>query len=138
MSHESEKTTSDRIRIELSQRHGTTLFTNPCGTGWLGKLIDKSRDGIVRILAARPVTFGLHSGSPDLVGWKAVRVLPSHVGKTFALFVGIEVKSDSGRLRPEQTKFLERLKKDGALSGVARSVDDAVKIVNQLEDSNVD
>lgn len=101
----------------------------------MGKFLGKSGN-ITRLLGGARVAFGLHTGSPDLVGWKAVRISQSHVGKTLAVFVGIEVKSESGRLRPEQEHFLARLKKDGALSGVARSVEDAVRIITQLEDKS--
>ena len=42
----------------------------------------------------------------------------------------IEVKSETGRVRPDQIYFLETMRKNGALAGVARSVEDAMKIIN--------
>ena len=41
----------------------------------------------------------------------------------------IEVKTPIGSARPEQLKFIEVVKKKGALAGFARSVEDALKIV---------
>ncbi|HGM9400806.1 TPA: VRR-NUC domain-containing protein, partial [Streptococcus pyogenes] len=42
----------------------------------------------------------------------------------------IEVKNETGRIRPEQKKFMEVMASRGALVGVARSVEDALNIVN--------
>lgn len=40
----------------------------------------------------------------------------------------IEVKTPTGRVRPEQTAFLEMVRSKGGRAGIARSVDDALKI----------
>ena len=42
----------------------------------------------------------------------------------------IEVKNEKGRLRDDQKKFMDAMKKRGALVGVARSVEDAMRIVD--------
>lgn len=76
-----------------------------------------------------PVRFGLHKGSPDLIGWKRVTVTPEMVGKTVAVAIGIEVKTERGRSTPEQTHFLEHMQNFGALAGIARSVEDAHEII---------
>ncbi|EPZ45291.1 VRR-NUC domain protein [Streptococcus pyogenes GA40634] len=62
---------------------------------------------------------GLPKGFCDLFGFK-----PD--GQVFF----IEVKNETGRVRPEQKKFMEVMASRGALVGVARSVEDALKIVN--------
>lgn len=62
-----------------------------------------------------------------------MRITDAMVGQTVAVFVGIEVKSATGRESESQSSFLERLKKDGALAGTARSVEEAVAIVTRLE-----
>lgn len=129
---DSEKKISDKIRLELSRRYGMPIFTNPSGTGWLGRFMRKDGDSIV-LLGARPISFGLMPGSPDLVGWKPIVIQPEDVGKKVAVFVGIEVKALHGRFRAEQIRFLERLEQDGALCGVARSVEDAVTIIERIE-----
>ena len=45
----------------------------------------------------------------------------------------IEVKNETGKLRPEQKKFIENMQSRGALAGVARSVEDAMRIVEEIE-----
>ena len=67
----------------------------------------------------RMITTGLPKGFPDLFGYR----------KSDGRIVFIEVKTAKGRIRPEQVKFLEQVKKDGCLAGVARSVADARKII---------
>jgi hypothetical protein len=47
-----------------------------------------------------------------------------------AVAVGIEVKTQTGRVRPEQRAFLEHMQAFGALAGVARSVEEAASIVS--------
>lgn len=43
--------------------------------------------------------------------------------------VFIEVKTPTGRIRPEQRDFIEAMQKCGALAGFARSVEEAKRIV---------
>lgn len=42
-------------------------------------------------------------------------------------FLGIEVKTPEGRVRPEQTEFMENAITKGAMCFIARSVDDVIK-----------
>ncbi len=65
------------------------------------------------------ISTGLPKGFPDLFGFR------KRDGK--ALF--IEVKTETGRLRKEQEHFLKVLDEYDVLHGVARSVEDALKIV---------
>ncbi len=44
----------------------------------------------------------------------------------------IEVKTPSGRLSSCQKNFLEQMRNYGAIAGVARSVDDAVRIIQEV------
>jgi hypothetical protein len=48
-------------------------------------------------------------------------------GKT----VWIEVKTDRGRLSPEQTNFIETLRGMGHTAGVARTVTDALELIGR-------
>ncbi len=116
----------NKILIFLSQKLGCCVFTNPMGTGWVGKFLRMMPGGQVLLEAgARRTAFGLHKGSPDIIGWRSTEITTEHVGKRLAIFVGVEVKSDGGRLEPEQKQFLERLAADGALSGIARNNQEA-------------
>ena len=67
----------------------------------------------------RFVNTGLPKGFPDLFGFRRSD------GKMFL----IEVKNVKGRLSKEQKEFAEFIKDYPVLYGVARSVDDALRIV---------
>jgi hypothetical protein len=77
----------------------------------------------------RLITFGLAPGSPDLVGWRSVLVTPEMVGSRLAVFCGVEVKTPAGRVRPEQTHWLDRLGIAGGITGVVRSVESAIELL---------
>jgi len=98
----------NRIRVALSG-YGCVFRIN-AGKFWQGKL----RGNILTDLRA---VEGLPEGFPDL------------------LFIGengqvafIEVKTETGRLRESQKKFISFLRQYGHRAGVARSVEDAINI----------
>lgn len=64
---------------------------------------------------------GLPKGFSDLFGFRLSD------GKA----VFIEVKNIMGRVRPEQQNFIEKMRSYGALAGVARSVEDARRIIQE-------
>jgi hypothetical protein len=95
-----------------------------CGTG--DTRLFRNNTGTLRDQNGRPVQFGLCKGSADLIGWKRVTITPEMVGTTVAVFVSIEVKTPTGRLRPEQQQWLDAVQAAGGIAGVARSVEDAI------------
>lgn len=64
---------------------------------------------------ARTIRYGIAVGSSDLIGCLAP------LGRWFAL----EIKTATGRVSPEQTKFLERIRSRGGFGAVVRSVAEA-------------
>ena len=110
----SEQSIQQHIRISCSTGN-TRLFRNNTGTL-------KDQHG-------RPVQFGLCKGSADLIGWKQVTVTPEMVGQQVAVFTSIEVKTPTGRIRPEQQQWLDTVQAAGGIAGVARSVEDALRIM---------
>jgi hypothetical protein len=106
----SEQQIQQEIRIACSNGD-TRLFRNNTGT-----LKDQS---------GRPVSFGLCKGSADLIGWTTRTITPEMVGQQVAVFTSIEVKTATGRLRPEQQQWLDAVQAAGGIAGVARSVEDA-------------
>jgi hypothetical protein len=110
----SEQRIQQEIRIACSNGD-TRLFRNNTGT--------------LRDANGRPVQFGLCKGSADLIGWKRVTITPDMVGSTVAVFTSIEVKTATGRLRPEQQQWLDAVQAAGGIAGVARSVEDAQRIM---------
>lgn len=82
----------------------------------------------------RVVSYGLANGAPDLVGWVPHVVTDADVGRTLAVFVGIEAKRKiGGVVSDEQRTFLAALARDGAVCGVARSIGDLDGILGPWE-----
>jgi hypothetical protein len=54
-------------------------------------------------------------GSADLIGYRSITITPDMVGQQVAVFASIEVKTPTGRIRPEQQQWL-------AVDGVSRTV----------------
>jgi hypothetical protein len=78
----------------------------------------------------RWVEFGVGGkGAGDLLGWRRVTITPDMVGQQVAVFTSIEVKTPTGRIRPEQQQWMDTVQAAGGIAGVARSVDDALRIV---------
>lgn len=106
------------IMLGLS-RPGTILFRNNCGAL-------KDADGrLVRYGVANP-------GGSDLIGWRSITVTPDMVGRKVAIFTAIEVKGERGRATDAQVNFIDRVKADGGLAGIARCVDDALGIIDPM------
>jgi hypothetical protein len=108
---------------------GTRIFRQNVGTGWTGD-VQRLADGSILIRNPRPLQAGLCKGSSDLIGWRSVEVTPEMVGRRLALFLAIEVKGPKGRATDEQRNFIDRVRLDGGLAGIARCVDDALGIAS--------
>ena len=94
-----------RMRATACQ-HGLWLFRNNVGAC-------VASDG-------RRISYGLHKGSGDCIGWRRHTVTAADVGRTLAVFVSVEFKSQRGVLRPEQKRWLEIVNEAGGLAVVAR------------------
>jgi len=92
----------NNIRLELS-KYGIVLRLNT---------------GLFNTLDGRTISSGLPPGVSDLL----------FIGNGKIAF--IEVKTQTGRLRPEQEKFINLIKSLGHIAGVARSVEEAVELIN--------
>lgn len=95
-----------KIQVELSKNACTVFRTN------VGKV--KTADG-------RWFDTGLPKGFPDLMGFRWAD------GRIFF----IEVKNEKGKPRPEQIIFHRFLQKHSIIHGIARSEQDALKIINE-------
>ena len=65
---------------------------------------------------------GLPVGFSDLFGFR----------KSDGKAVFIEVKTQTGRLSEAQKNFIEKMRESGAIAGVARSPEDAIKIIMEV------
>ena len=89
----------------------------------------RNNTGTLRDQHGRPVQFGLAVGSADLIGWTTRTITPDMVGQQVAVFTSVEVKTATGRLRPEQRVWLDAVQSAGGIAGVVRSVDDARELL---------
>lgn len=89
---------------------GCMVFRANVGTGWQGDVVSK---GVCLVLAnPRPFKSGLPTGFSDLFGFR-----PD--GRAFF----VEVKTATGRVRPEQDAFLAAMRARGAVAVVTRDPD---------------
>ena len=102
-----------------------------CSTG--ATRLFRNNTGTLRDQHGRPVSFGLCKGSADLIGWTTRTITPDMVGQQVAVFTSIEVKSSTGRLRPEQRQWLDAVQAAGGIAGVARSVEDAARLTGDAQ-----
>jgi hypothetical protein len=113
----SEQTIQQHIRLACSSGN-CRLFRNNTGT--------------LKDANGRPVQFGLCKGSADLIGWTTRTITPEMVGTQVAVFTSIEVKTATGRVKPEQQQWLDAVQAAGGVAGVARSVADAQQLLTRV------
>lgn len=109
---------------EIGGRPDCRIFRNNQGVGWCGKIL--SHNGRTLTLADyRPLHAGLHAGSADLIGWKRHLVRPEDVGRTFGIFLSLEVKGPVGRPSDAQTLWGDAVAKGGGITSIVRSPEEA-------------
>lgn len=114
--HESEASIQARTMLALGGLPDTRIFRNSVGAGWSGQLVEVRGD-LTILRNARRCTWGLATGSSDLIGW--------HRGR----FVALEMKSAIGRATAQQAAFLAIVRDHGGLSGLCRSPEDALAVL---------
>lgn len=93
------------MRLELAKIPGVILYRNNIGHD-----------------SRTHVDYGIQNpGGSDLIGL-------CHGGR----FVAIEVKTMTGVVSQAQRQFISIVRKNGGLAGVARSVQDAIDIINGI------
>lgn len=113
-----ETTILQRIRLAASQIPGVKLFRNN-----VGGLKDQS---------GRFVQFGLHPGSSDLIGWKSITITPEMVGQRLAVFVSLECKTPTGKVRPDQLNWMQQVSAAGGIASVVRDENGAESALKNL------
>lgn len=104
------------IMLALSEA-GCIIFRNETAGAWVGKKIHQAGQQVT-LADARMIRFGLCIGSSDIIG-----MTPE------GMFLAIEVKTKTGRATKEQLNFIERVIQQGGKAGVARSPDEALRIL---------
>ena len=122
------------IRLEITrQRLGVSFRTN-VGRAWTGNDIRKHADGSITIMDPRPFQTGLPEGYSDLTVVAPVIITPDLVGRLIGVAGFIEVKNVKGKATAAQLHFIEQMQSLGARAGVARSPEDAVRILRSDKD----
>ena len=129
----SEHDIQNEIRVAIGAKQTATLFRANVGEAWTGicRRMNWIPDRVV-IDGARRFQSGLPVGFPDLFGFQTIEVTPEMVGKKLAVFAFLEVKKPGGRTSRAQEKMLAFLRAAGAVGGVARSPDEAIKLLRHL------
>lgn len=104
------------------------LFRANVGIGWTGTETQLP-DGKLVLSNPRRFNTGLPKGYADLTGWREVTITPDMVGQKIAQFIAIEVKTQKGRVRDEQSKFIDAVNRSGGCGVIARSVEDAQEVL---------
>ena len=121
----------------MAGRSDETAVSNAIQLDLLGQPVRLLRNNVggLKDRTGRFVAYGLGSsggkvlrGPSDLIGWRSVTITPDMVGQTIAVFAAVEVK-DKAQPTPEQERFIAEVQQAGGLAGVARSVEDARRIL---------
>lgn len=107
----------NRILLALSEA-GCTVWRNETAGTWVGRVVHKDTGGTVTLANARQLRAGLCVGSSDIVG-----IAPC------GRFLAVEVKTAKGRISAEQTRFISAVRAAGGISGIARSVEEALQLL---------
>ena len=83
-------------------------------------VIFRANVGVFSTADGRTVSTGLPKGFSDLFGYR----------KSDCKAVFIEVKTAKGKVRPQQEQFLNAMKNYGAIAGVCRSAEEALKLID--------
>jgi hypothetical protein len=126
-----ERDIQNEIQRELS-RGDVRLFRFNAGAAYQGRIVEQTPDRLI-LSPWYPIKLGA-TGISDLIGWTSVttgfRELVTGAVEPIlvAQFVACEVK-DRGRPTPEQLAFIDTVRRAGGRAGVARSVEEARKII---------
>lgn len=106
---------------------GARLWRVNVGLAWVGEIIQKSADRIT-LKNPRPFKAGV-KGMGDSLGFVPVTITLDMVGKTFPMFLSVENKQGSGRLKPEQLAWMLMVRSFGGRAGVSRCDEDTRRII---------
>lgn len=85
--------------------------------------------GDVLVRDAVPLDSGVPTGWPDGSGPISYTIRPEDVGKTVAIFAGIELKTATGVIRKEQGPTIAMIVRRGGIGGVVRNVQQGIDLI---------
>ena len=118
---------TNQIRLAVSDI-GARLFVVTVGKFWSGQVVKTLHDGCVVLKNPRIVNVGFE-GQSDLCGFVPTLITQDMVGQVIPVFSVVEVKAGKDRIRPAQQKYIDAIKKIGGRAGIARTAEDALRIL---------
>ena len=116
--------------MQAFSRGNTRVFRQNAGTAWQGKIIEQSPS---RLVLAYPRAIRLGTpGMADLGGLTSVLVTPEMIGQFIGVDVQIECKFGTGRPTTEQNAYIAMIRQLGGRAGIARSIEEAGRIIQGL------
>lgn len=127
-----ERDIQNDIQRELS-RNETRLFRINCGQSYQGRIVEQTPDRLI-LSPWYPIKLGA-TGISDLIGWTTIDrwgKFASEGVAPIAVFTAVEVKGPRTPTTPEQLAFIDTVRRAGGRAGVARSVEEAKRIIEGL------
>lgn len=122
MKREGAVKSESRIQSEILAAIGSMpdvrVWRNEVAGAWVGQKIGETREGHAVIKNARHIQAGLCKGSSDLIG----------IGPG-GRFLAMEVKKPGGSFQRGQREYLEAVRYVGGIGAVARSVEEALQVI---------
>lgn len=111
--------------------HGNTrLFRQQSMLAWAGKILNRTANTIT-LINPHPIKVGT-PGISDLGGLTSVLITPDHVGQHVGIYLAVEGKGPRTPTTTEQRAFIAMVQQLGGRAGIARSVEDAERIIRGL------
>ncbi len=105
----------------------TRVFRQNAGMAYQGRVLERTPHRLI-LAPWYPIRLGI-AGMSDLGGLTSVLVTESMIGQHMGIDIAIECKA--GRVRPteEQSAYIAMVRRLGGRAGVARSVEEAGRII---------
>lgn len=110
----------------MASELGHRIFRCNVGEAWIGPSTYfreptniTVQPGDVLIRKAKRFHAGLTTGNGDYIGW-------SNTGK----FISVELKTETGKVRPEQIAFVEAVRRSGGIAGIVRDEEEAFDLLS--------
>lgn len=120
---ETEKNIQQECRLSAGEVDCITFRIN-VGTGITGNGQVRHNDGSITVKNARPFSTGVPAGFSDLLVIKSKIITQDMVGQKIGIAGFAEVKTKTGRVRPEQVTFIDKMLQIGCIAGIVRSAQD--------------
>lgn len=118
------------------------LFRNDCGVGFVGGKRFQipfsgkyfAEQGDLVVINPKRISYGLHPGSGDHIGWETITVTPDMIGQKIAVFKSIEIKTAKDRLSDKQKNWFRAVERDGGIAEIWKEEKGVIRRITKGED----